>query len=382
MSLEIYFKPIHSIEFSKNSIGSIVDSHINSFPEWESSDIVFLTIHENRGSSVDKNNEIDHYSIRNKLYNFKWEGSLTISDLGILAAGSTLKDTYAAVKEVTFEIQKKSKLLVLLGGSQDLTFANYLGYEQLEQPINLTCIDNSFDVVVDQEKEISDKNYINHLLIHSPNNLFNFSILGCQQYYVGSDDLRFFDQLFFDYVRLGELQNTISKSEPILRNTDLLSVDLSCIRGSEFKSSNSNHPNGFFANEMCQMIKYAGQSDKVSSIGFYNLKSGDISQLDAELVAQLIFFLVKGFSHRTKDFPVGNKKDLIKYSVYHEDSKHNLIFHKSKKTERWWLEVPYPPTKDFKFERHHLIPCNYEDYKIAQNGVIPDLWWKTYRKLN
>ena len=75
-------------------------------------------------------------------------------------------------------------------------------------------------------------------------------------------------------------------------------------------------------------------------------------------------------------------KDLIKYSVYHEDSNHNLIFHKSKKTERWWLEVPYPPTKDFKFERHHLIPCNHEDYKIAQNGVIPDLWWKTYRKLN
>ena len=315
MSLEIYFKPIHSIEFSKNSIGSVVDSHVNSFPEWESSDIVFLTIHENRGSSSEKNNEIDHYTIRNKLYNFKWEGSLTISDLGILDAGSTLKDTYAALKEITFEIQKKSKLLVLLGGSQDLTFANYLGYEQLEQPINLTCIDHSFDVVVDQEQEISDKNYINHLLIHSPNNLFNFSILGCQQYYVGSDDLRFFDELFFDYVRLGELQNTISKSEPILRNTDLLSVDLSSLRNSEFKNSTSNHPNGFFGNEMCQMIKYAGLSDKISSVGFYNFKSGEINEVDAELIAQLIFFLVMGFSQRKNDFPVGSKKDLIKYSV-------------------------------------------------------------------
>jgi formiminoglutamase len=382
MSLEIYFKPIHSIEFSKNSIGSVVDSHVNSFPEWESSDIVFLTIHENRGSSSEKNNEIDHYSIRTKLYNFKWEGSLTISDLGILDAGSSLKDTYAALKEITFEIQKKSKLLVLLGGSQDLTFANYLGYEQLEQPINLTCIDHSFDVVVDQEQEISDKNYINHLLLQSPNNLFNFSILGCQQYYVGLDDLRFFDELFFDYVRLGELQNTISKSEPILRNTDLLSVDLSSLRNSEFKNSTSYHPNGFFGNEMCQMIKYAGLSDKISSVGFYNLKSGEINEVDAELLAQLIFFLVMGFSQRKNDFPVGSKKDLIKYSVYHEDSKHNLIFYKSKKTERWWLEVPYPPTKDFKFERHHLIPCNHEDYKIAQNGIIPDLWWKTYRKLN
>jgi hypothetical protein len=382
MSLEIYFKPIHSIEFSKNSIGSIVNSHVNSFPEWESSDIVFFTVHENRGSSSEKENEIDHYSIRNKLYNFKWEGSLKISDLGILDAGSSLKDTYAALKEITFEIQKKSKLLVLLGGSQDLTFPNYLGYEQLEQPINLTCIDHSFDVVVDQEQEISDKNYINHLLLHSPNNLFNFSILGCQQYYVGSEDLRFFDELFFDYIRLGELQNSISKSEPILRNTDLLSVDLSSLRNSEFENSTSNHPNGFFGNEMCQMIKYAGLSDKISSVGFYNLKSGDISEVDAELVAQLIFFLVMGFSQRKNDFPVGSKKDLIKYSVYHEDSNHNLIFHKSKKTERWWLEVPYPPTKDFKFERHHLIPCNHEDYKIAQNGVIPDLWWKTYRKLN
>ena len=382
MSLEIYFKPIHPIKFSKNSIGSIVDSHINSFPEWQSSDIVFLTINENRGNSIQNKDVIDHYPIRNKLYNFKWEGSLTISDLGILDGGSTLKDTYAALKEITFEIQKKSKLLVLLGGSQDLTFANYLGYEQLEQPVNLTCIDHSFDVVVDQEQQICDKNYINHLLLHSPNNLFNFSILGCQQYYVSSDDLKFFDELFFDYVRLGELQSNISKSEPILRNTDLLSVDLSSLRNSEFKNSLSNHPNGFFGNEMCQMIKYAGLSDKVSSVGFYNLKSENIDEVDSELVAQLIFFLVMGFSQRKNDFPVGSKKDLIKYSVYHEDSKHNLIFHKSKKTERWWLEVPYPPTKDFKFERHHLIPCNHEDYKVAQNGIIPDLWWKTYRKLN
>ena len=382
MSLEIYFKPIRSIEFSKNSLGSVIDSHVNSFPLWESSDIVLLTINENRGSSIKSNNKMDHYSIRNKFYNFKWEGALTISDLGILDSGSTVKDTYSALKEITFEIQKKSKLLVLLGGSQDLTFATYLGYAQLEQSVNLTCIDHSFDVVIDQEQQISDKNYINHLLLHTPNNLFNFSILGCQQYYVGSEDLRFFDELFFDYVRLGELQNSISKSEPILRNTDFLSVDMSSLRSSEFKNSSSNHPNGFFGNEMCQMIKYAGLSDKVSSVGFYNLKSGEISEVDAELVAQLIFFLITGFSQRKNDFPVGSKGDLIKYSVYHEDAKHNLIFHKSKKTERWWLEVPYPPAKDFKFERHHLIPCNYEDYKISQNGVIPDLWWKTYRKLN
>ena len=142
---------------------------------------------------------------------------ITISDLGILDAGSSLR-IHTALKKLLLRFKKS---FWFLWGSQDLTFSNYLGYEQLEQPINLTCIDHSFDVVVDQEQEISDKNYINHLLLHSPNNLL-ISILGYQQYYVGPENLRFFDELFFDYIRLGELQNSISKSEPILRNTDLL----------------------------------------------------------------------------------------------------------------------------------------------------------------
>ena len=382
MDLGIYFKPIEKIKFTKKTIGSVVDSFTTHFPDWESSDIVFFSVHESRGSSSINDNDIDHLSIRKNLYNFKWEGNLKITDLGILQAGAQIKDTYSALSEITYEIQKKGKLLIILGGSQDLTYANYQGYEKLEQPINLTCVDQSFDVILDEENQISSDNFINHLLLYKPNILFNFSILGCQQYYVGSDDIRFFDDLYFDYLRLGELQKELSKSEPILRNTDLLSVDLSSIRYSDFKGSLKNSPNGLFANEICQIMKYAGISDKISSVGFYNLKSENLRDVDSELVAQLVFFVILGFSLRQHDYPLGNKKDLIKYSVYNEDASQNLVFLKSSKSERWWLEVPYPPSKDFKFERHHLIPCNHEDYEIAQKGVIPDLWWKTYRKLN
>ena len=382
MDLSIYFKPIEKIEIKNKSIGSVTSAFNSSFPDWESSDIVFFTVHENRGASIYDDNDLDHISIRQKLYNFKWEGDLKITDLGILHPGSKIKDTYSALAEITFEVQKKGKLLLILGGSQDLTFANYAGYEKLEQPINLSCIDHSFDVALEKEEQISSSNFINHLILYKPSLLFNFSILGCQQYYVGNEDIRFFDELYFDYLRLGELQNAIAKSEPILRNTDLLSVDLSSIRFSDFNGSKFSSTNGFFGNEMCQMMKYAGISDKMSSIGLYNLKSGNLRDVDCELIGQLLFFAILGYSLRKKDYPYGNKKELIKYSVFHEDTKHDLVFHKSAKSDRWWLEVPYPPTKDFKFERHHLIPCNYEDYEIAQNGVIPDLWWKTYRKLN
>ena len=72
----------------------------------------------------------------------------------------------------------------------------------------------------------------------------------------------------------------------------------------------------------------------------------------------------------------------LKFVVHHNEVDNNLIFYKSPKSNRWFMEVPYPPRKDFKFERHHLVPCNYSDYESAMNENIPDLWWKTYRKLN
>ena len=64
-----------------------------------------------------------------------------MADLGIIKRGASTSDTYAALEDITAEIQKKDKLLLILGGTQDLTYANYLGYKKLEQTINVTCID-------------------------------------------------------------------------------------------------------------------------------------------------------------------------------------------------------------------------------------------------
>ncbi len=382
MELDLYFQPIENFEIQENTIGSKSDIYFKEFPDWESSDIVLLSVNEKRGDVDFKQGDFDHYSIRERFYRFKWDGNTKIADLGVLQAGAEIRDTYLALKEITSSVQKKQKFLIVIGGTQDLTYANYLGYEELEQTVNLTCIDRCFDVAIEQEDDINKDNFINHLLLHHPSILFNFSILGFQKYYVGSNQFRFFDDLYFDYVRLGELNSSIEKAEPILRNSDILSIDLSAFRNSDFKSSIGSGPNGFFANEMCQLMKYAGISDKLSSVGIYNQCLGELNSYDSELIAQLLFFLFDGFSLRKHDFPVGSKKDHIKYSVFHEEFDHNLVFHKSPKSDRWWLEVPYPPSKDFKFERHHLVPCDYNDYQIAQKGVIPDLWWKTYRKLN
>ena len=60
------------------------DSYYLEFPDWESSDIIFISVHENRGANAELNNDIDSISIRNLLYDFKWEGDLKIADFGVL----------------------------------------------------------------------------------------------------------------------------------------------------------------------------------------------------------------------------------------------------------------------------------------------------------
>ena len=383
MNLDIYFQPIESIDVKKNTIGSICEIYNTNFPDWESSDIVLISVDENLGLPELTNLESNHVKIRQQLYNYHLAkgNKLKMADLGIIKKGASTSDTYAALEDITAEIQKKGKLLLILGGTQDLTYANYLGYKKLEQTINVACIDQKVDLEISSEAPISSNNFINHLLTFQPSFLFNFSILGCQQYYISEEQLNLFDELYFDYLRLGELNNNIKLAEPYLRNSDIISLDMSSIRRAEFSGSTDNGPNGFFANEICQIAKYAGISDKLSSFGAYNF-SKKLENHEVELTAQIFYFIIDGYCHRKKDYPIGTKKNHVKYAVFHEELNHNLVFHKSPKSQRWWLEVPYPPLKDFKFERHNLVPCDYEDYLTAQKGLIPDLWWKTYRKLN
>ena len=383
MNLDIYFQPIESIDVKKNTIGSICEIYNTNFPDWESSDIVLISVDENLGLPELTNLESNHVKVRQQLYNYHLAkgNTLKMADLGIIKKGASTSDTYAALEDITAEIQKKGKLLLILGGTQDLTYANYLGYKKLEQTINVACIDQKIDLEISSEAPISSNNFINHLLTFQPSFLFNFSILGCQQYYISQEQLNLFDELYFDYLRLGELNNNIKLAEPYLRNSDIISLDMSSIRRAEFSGSTDNGPNGFFANEICQIAKYAGISDKLSSFGAYNF-SKKLENHEVELTAQIFYFIIDGYCHRKKDYPIGTKKNHVKYAVFHEELNHNLVFHKSPKSQRWWLEVPYPPLKDFKFERHNLVPCDYEDYLTAQKGLIPDLWWKTYRKLN
>jgi hypothetical protein len=189
------------------------------------------------------------------------------------------------------------------------------------------------------------------------------------------------DKLYFDVHRLGDFRNNISIAEPIIRNANMLSFDISAIRSADAEGNANASPNGFYGEDACQIARYAGMNDKLSSIGFYEYNPEyDPRGQTAMLLSQMVWYFIDGFYNRKKELPMLPKSQYITYRTSLKDGTHELVFVKSKKTDRWWMQVPYP-TGGSKNERHHLVPCRYEDYQLANSGEMPDLWLRTYQKL-
>lgn len=380
--ISIYFAPIvKEGTYADQQIGHLIDANTHSFPEMKASGIALFYVPEFRGDSKENSN-INTECFRSFLYDlhvgFDWK--MPLYDLGNILPGQELNDTYFAVSQVIAELVKNNIMPIIIGGSQDLTMALYKGYEQLEQMVNLCCVDHKIDLG-NPEEPISADGFLSHLLLQRPCYLFNHSNIGLQAPFASKTEFDLFEKLYFDVCRLGEFNSDFKKAEPFLRNSDILSIDFKSIRASELRQSFYTSPNGFYADQMCQLTKYAGISDKLTSFGVFNYCPESNPGSASFLLAQMIWYFIDGISQRKGDFPVGSKKDYMKFTVHLDDFKEEVIFYKSNKSDRWWMEVPYPPQKGMKYERHHLVPCDMNDYEKAMKNEIPNLWWKTYQKL-
>ncbi|SFG61277.1 Arginase family enzyme [Pedobacter insulae] len=393
MSLSDFFSPINPDQFSpKNGfytsqLGLKVDFFTDRFPDLEEKkyDIAIFSVKDDRGSINNSGCSLAGDYFRAQFYLLN-EGAFTskIIDLGNIIAGNEMSDTYFAVKTAVQQLIKLNILPLIIGGGQDLTYAQYLAYEALEQKVDLVVVDSKFDLEEDQEEDIvtTSNSYLSKIFLHQPNFLFNFSNIGYQTYFVNQDSLKVMDKLYFDVHRLGEFVQDIGLTEPVIRNANMISFDMGAIRSGDAGANANAGPNGFYGEDACRIARYAGMNDKLSSIGFYEFNPAfDKNSQTAMLLAQMVWYFIEGYYNRKQDFPLTPKSQYIIYRTSLKDGSGEMNFVKSKRSDRWWMQVPYP-TGISKNERYHLVPCRYEDYNTAVNGEMPDLWWRTYQKLS
>ena len=388
MDIQLYFKPIiqpkeDNVNFNSDQLGSVIKGyfHEDEFPDVTGMDIALIGVGEDRNSIHNHGCAEGPNAIREQLYSlYKGPNTPKIIDLGNINIGHSTDDTYYAVTNIMVELLRINVIPIIIGGSQDICWAMYKAYEQLNQVINIAAVDRMFDLGKNED-ELNSEQYLHKMIMSEPNFLFNYSNIGYQTYLVSQLGIDLMKKLFFDTYRLGWVRQHLEEVEPMVRNADMMSIDISSVRQSDAPGNCNPRANGFYSEELCQIARYAGMSDKMTSFGIFevNPKLDSLNQTSS-LAAQAIWYFVDGFYARRKDYPLVAKDDYIKYIVSIKTQTYEIIFFKSKKSDRWWMEIPYV-LKNKNIERHHLVPCSYNDYLIACNDEVPDRWLQFYSKI-
>ena len=370
----------HNKIISSLILGNKVSVHTkeNGVPNIEKIDIAIIGVPENRNDINYIGEEINLSEIRKSFYTlYPGNWSIKIADFGDLAPGESIEDTYQNLTSLVSYFVKNNIIPLIIGGSQDLTYANYRAYDDFKKTINIVNVDSNFDLG-DSSKPIRNNSYLGKIILEEPHNLFNYTTIGYQTYYNSQIEIDLMEKLYFEAYRLGEVRNNINSVEPVMRDADIVTIDLRSIKSSELSSRQKLSPNGFDGKEICSISRYAGISNKVSSFGIFEYKSSNEDEITEMLIAQILWYFIEGVNCRIIDDDFKNISNFQKFTVIVQ--KYELVFYRNVKTSRWWIEIPNSSKKDTKLKEHSLLPCTQDDYQNANEGIIPERWYKAHKK--
>jgi arginase family enzyme len=355
-----------------------VHSNQKGIPDLDGVSIAILGVLENRNDVNYIGEEFQLNEIRKSFYAlFPGSWNTTVADLGDINKGESVEDTYFALKETISILVKKKIIPIILGGTQDLTYANYRAYDALMPMVNLVNVDCKFDLG-DSQKPIKNNSFVGKIILEEPYNLFNYATIGYQTYFNSQEEIDLMNKLYFESYRLGQLSKDITIVEPVLRDANIVSIDLSSVKGAEVSLRQKYSPNGIDGKEICAIARYAGISNKVSSFGIYEYSPSKDDELTSMLVAQMIWYFIEGVNYRIKDDDFSEDANYQKYITLVDEQE--LIFYKSVITGRWWIEIPFLTEINNKLKRHTLLPCMHQDYIDACNNTVPERWYKAFQK--
>jgi arginase family enzyme len=355
-------------EYKDGQVGKLISVYEEEFPDLLLADLILVGCREERGSRRSRSNVNGPDAIRQQFYQlFHWHSDLHLADVGNIKTGANLADTYAALKVVVSELTALGKTVIILGGSHDLSLAQYQSYMSRKKLIEVTCVDALVDIHIDSP--LKSDNFLMEMLTDEPNYIHHYNHIAFQSYFVHPNMLETMDKLRFDCYRVGKVKEHIEEMEPVLRNSNMLSFDITAI-AHQYAPANQLSPNGLSGEEACALMRFAGLSPNINSIGVYGYHpEKDQHDLTAKQIAQMIWYVIDGRSKGRREATLSDKEYFNEYHTAFAEVQ--TTFLQSKKTNRWWMQLP-----DQKY-----IACSYNDYLLASSNEVPERWLRAQERL-
>jgi len=368
-----FLEPINIYELSDDlgyadtQLGSHIVLNEDSFPDLTNIDMVIIGCGEMRGAGLEHTHTDAPNAIRKEFYSlFHWHKNVHIADVGNIKCGATLQDTYAALKSVVSELIEQNKRVIILGGSHDVSLAQYQAYGNLNQIIESVGVDARIDLNLNSV--LPTDNFLLEMLCGTPNYIRHYNHIGFQSYLVHPSMLETIDKLHFDCFRVGKVKENMEEMEPVIRNSQMLSFDIAAIQHA-YAPSNRLTPNGFTGEEACTLMQYAWMSPNISSIGIYgHIPNYDEHELTAKQISQMLWYVMDGIYKGKQEAALDNNNEFNEFHLAFADVE--TTFLQSKRTGRWWIQLP----------NGKYIACSKQDYLIAASNEIPERWMRAVER--
>ena len=375
MSEAIYdfLDPINLAEISldagykEGQIGKKVRIYEDEFPDIDDAHIILVGCGEQRGAALLHQSGAAN-AIRNEFYSlYYWHQDIQLADIGNVKIGKSVADTHAALRLVIQELIHQGKTVVVLGGSHDLTLSQYYALAEDKKLVDAVGVDAVIDINIDSP--FRSDNFLMELLTAEPNYMRHYNHIGFQSYFVHPRMLETMDKLRFDCYRVGNVRENIEEMEPVIRNCHIMSFDISAIAHA-FAPANIITPNGLNGEEACTLMQYAGMSPNMQTIGIFGYRpEKDVEHLTARQISHMLWYLMDGRSRGNKEALMDERESFNEFHTAFAEVE--TTFLQSKKTGRWWMQLP----------DRQFIACSYKDYLLASSNEIPERWLRAQERI-
>ena len=372
-SIKDYLEPVNLDLLSKDEgyrdtqLGKHIKANEGEIPDITLADLVIIGAGESRGGGYALNGFEAANAIRSALYSlYYWHTQVNIVDIGNVKLGQSIQDSYAALRTVVSELLLQNKKIVIIGGSHDLSLAQYHAYTSVPTLVNAVLVDAKIDL--DLEARLPSDHFLEELFTGLPNHLNHYAHIGFQSYFMHPQMLETIDKLRFDCFRLGKVREDLEEMEPVIRDSHMMSFDISAIQNAH-APANLITPNGFNGEEACVLMQYAGMSWKTSTIGLFGYQAElDTNHLTAIQMAQMIWYVIDGVQKGKKESPLSDSERFKEFHIAFADIETNFL--QSKSTGRWWMQT----------HNNEWTPCSYKDYLVASDNEIPERWLRALER--
>ena len=349
MNFEDFIVAPRQFRTEKWQIGNKITSEIKE------NSIVLLFVSDYRGANGDAESQ-DFTGIRREFYKLsQLDFDIPIIDLGDLVSGKTPQDSHYILQEVLSVCHQKGAIPVIVGGSNDLAFSLFSALNYHQQDINYTQISNL--VSLKQDEEIHESTFLSKILGSKNFSVKNYHHLGYQKHLNEMDSVNLIKEVQFDIIRLAEMMNSTEKTEPYFRKADLVTINCDAIETFSEAFSMNPQVNGLNRREICAYMKEIGLSEKLKSVGIFNYNIYSDSQLNHQLLAQMIWYLIEGITIQ-KSHP--KEKSYETFFVLINDEQY--AFKRDVFNNLWYFG------EDENID--NCIPCSRSDFDEAKRGFL------------